>query len=152
LVLLGSACSIAGCSSEPSVGSGITPPNVILISLDTLRADRLNSYGYERHVTSPNIDALVRDGVVHERHISASPWTTPSHLSLLTSLNPASHGVVESFGDVMAGIEGRAQFARLEDSRVTLAEVLSAAGYRTGAFTGGVTVSPAIGFDQGFDT
>jgi len=152
MLLLGLAFTLAGCSPERKGESRPARPNVILISLDTLRADRLNSYGYERHVTSPNIDALVRDGVIHQRHISASPWTTPSHMSLLTSLNPASHGVVESFGDVMAGVEGRAQFARLADSRVTLAELLSAAGYRTGAFTGGVTVSPAIGFDQGFGT
>ena len=148
--VLGTIWFAAACRAPPEPKP--SHPDVILISLDTLRADRLNTYGYSRHTTSPDIDALSRDGIVHEAHVAASPWTTPSHMSLFTSLHPSSHGIIDSFGDVMAGLQGEAGFARLADARVTLAEALSAAGYRTAAFTGGLTLSPAIGFDQGFDS
>lgn len=123
--------------------------NVILISADALRADRLNCYGYQEHEVSPRLDALARDGVVFENHIAASPWTTPSHMSLLTSLHPSTHGVMQSFGELMVGLYQN-NFNRLPDSKLTLAEALRADGYATAAFTGGITLDPKIGFDQGF--
>ena len=99
---------------------------------------------------SPNIDALARDGVVFENHIAAAPWTTPSHLSLLTSLYPSAHGVTGSFRDESKRLAGGGDFEKLSESTVTLAEALSARGFATGAFTGGVTLDPKIGFGQGF--
>jgi arylsulfatase A-like enzyme len=57
---------------------------VILVSLDTLRADRLGAYDYRERPVSPNMDALAEDGILHLQHIAASPWTTPSHASLLS--------------------------------------------------------------------
>jgi arylsulfatase A-like enzyme len=126
-------------------------PNVVLISLDTLRADRLNAYGYRDRVVSPHIDALARDGILFERQITASPWTTPAHLSLLTSLSPHSHGVTESVAWLLRGLHGNGEYQRLADSHETLAEVLARSGYATAAFTGGGTVDPSIGFGQGFD-
>jgi arylsulfatase A-like enzyme len=126
-------------------------PNVVLISLDTLRADRLNTYGYRDRAVSPHIDGLARDGILFERHITASPWTTPAHLSLLTSLWPHSHGVIQSVAWLLRGLHGGGEYQRMAASHQTLAEVLARGGYTTAAFTGGSTLDPTIGFDQGFD-
>ena len=126
-------------------------PNVVLISLDTLRADRLNIYGYRDRVVSPNIDGLARNGILFESHVTASPWTTPAHLSLLTSLSPHSHGVTESVAWLMRGLHGGGEYQRMADSEETLTEVLARGGYATAAFTGGATLDPTIGFGQGFD-
>ncbi len=112
--------------------------SIVLISLDTLRADHVGAYGYSRK-TTPNIDALAARGVVFENAISQSSWTRPAHLSMFTGLYPAEHGVV--------GLSDR---RRLDDATPTLARVLAANGYTTAAFTGGVNVSRVFGFDQGF--
>lgn len=72
-----------------------TAKNIILISLDTLRADHLGCYGYKRGDISPNIDRLAQSGVLFEKAISHSPWTTPSHMSIFTSLLPSYHRVNE---------------------------------------------------------
>jgi arylsulfatase A-like enzyme len=114
---------------------------VILISLDTLRADHLGSYGYPRP-TSPSIDALAEQGVLFERAYSHAPRTAQSHMSLFTGLYPAEHGV-ENLEDRSA--------RRLGEGITTLATILKRAGYRTRAFTGGGNVTGSLGFDQGFD-
>jgi arylsulfatase A-like enzyme len=124
---------------------------VVLVSLDTVRADRLNCYGYSKRPVTPNLDALARDGIVFENHISAAPWTPPAHASLLTSLWPSTHGVTDSFRKYAAVRRG-GTFHRLASSWTTLAEVLRSAGYATGAFTGGQTIDARFGFDQGFET
>jgi arylsulfatase A-like enzyme len=142
LVLL----AAGGACARPS-----PPPNVVLISLDTLRADRLNAYGYRERVVSPHIDALAHEGILFESHITASPWTTPAHLSLLTSLSPHSHGVTESVAWLLRGLHGGGEYQRLADAQETLAEVLARGGYATAAFTGGATLDPTIGFGQGFE-
>lgn len=149
------AAALTACSEQPqpvrAAGSPANAPNVLLISVDTLRADRLNCYGYEDHALSPHIDALARDGILFENHISASPWTTPSHMSLLTSLYPTSHGVIQSFGETMKGLRA-GTFNALPEERLTLADALQTAGWATAAFTGGITLDPKIGFEQGFST
>ena len=131
--------------------SGLRSPefNVLLISVDTLRADRLNSYGYDQHTVSPNIDRLAQDGILFENQIASSPWTTPSHMSMLTSLSPSAHGIVRPFGTAAKDLRP-GMYNRLPEARVTLAETLQARGYATAAFTGGITIDPTIGFDQGF--
>ena len=116
--------------------------NVILISLDTLRADHLNCYGYTARETSPNIDEFARDGTRFATVISSSPWTTPSHMSILTSLYPSYHGVNGPFGNTMR---------RLNMKVPTIAERLRAAGYVTAAFTGRGSISARYGFSKGFD-
>ena len=126
--------------------------NVILISVDTLRADRLNCYGYRQRRVSPNIDALAADGILFDNHIAASPWTTPAHLSMFTSLHPTSHGITTPFGNVLDQMEQGRPFNKLPGSATTLAEVLTTHGFTSAAFTGGVSVDPQIGFDQGFMT
>ena len=114
-------------------------PNIILIILDTLRADALGCYGYRRQ-TSPNIDKLVEDPhtVLFENAFSTAPWTFPSHKSLFTSrhLNLNLH-----YGE-----------GRLFDRETTLAEVLHKAGYNTIGVTGGAWLSHKLGMAQGFDS
>jgi arylsulfatase A-like enzyme len=126
--------------------------SVILISVDTLRADRLNAYGYRKRETSPEIDRLAQDGILFEHQVTASPWTTPAHLSLLTSLSPTAHGVTTSFSRLWIELGASEGGERLADEQVTLAEVLARHGYDTAAFTGGATLDPRLGFDQGFQT
>jgi len=118
-------------------------PNVVLISIDTLRADHLGGYGYEQ-ATSPVIDQrLAAAGVVFERCLSQSPKTTPSHMTMFTSLYPCVHGV--------SLWEGAGPGPVLNPAVHTLAEVLKNAGYATGAFTGRGHVHRSRGFGQGFD-
>lgn len=113
-----------------------TLPNVLLISIDTLRADHLSLYGYER-LTSPHLDRWAKtQAVVFENAVSQAPSTLPSHISLLTGLNAFRHGV--SHDPAPASLE-------------TLAEILQRSGYRTLAQTGGGYMHPAYGFAQGFD-
>lgn len=87
-------CLIAGCGSSPKdvAVEGSKRPNLILISIDTLRADFLGCYGYDRP-TSPSIDRFAAQGVLFEDVTAPSPWTPPSHASMLTGLYPSHHGL-----------------------------------------------------------
>ncbi len=113
--------------------------NVILISIDTLRADHLGSYGYKQN-SSPNLDRFANeDAILFERCISSAPSTEPSHASIFTSLIPSHHG---------------AFFAKrvpIPDDMITMAEILKKHGYSTVSFNEGGQVSDAWGFAQGFD-
>lgn len=118
-------------------GKSIARPNVLLVSLDTVRADRVRCYGYARP-TTPGIDALAAGATLFEAAIAPAPWTLPSHASMLTGLYPHSHGA--------AGWR-----SILPPRHVTLAETLLEAGYETAAFTGGAYLSSRFGLMQGFD-
>jgi len=111
-------------------------PNVLLVSIDSLRADHLGSYGYARD-TTPTIDRLAREGVLFETALSSASWTVPAHMTMLTGLPPEVHGVTTTQQSLSA-------------DAVTLAEVLQAAGYDTAAFVSGPTVMAHYGFGQGF--
>ncbi|MEM9553071.1 MAG: sulfatase [Acidobacteriota bacterium] len=128
---------------EPELVSGVAQkragPNVVLISLDTLRADFLGAYGYPRD-TSPSIDSLAADGLVFENAMSQSAWTLPAHFAMLTGRFPDRQMLVYD-----------ESICRVGDSAVTLAETLRANGYLTAAFTGGGFVGYDSGFAQGFD-
>lgn len=131
-------------------------PNLLVISIDTLRADRLGCYGYARG-TSPNIDRLVARGVLFEEAISAAPWTLPSYASLFTGLYPATHraGVVTArealWGtDEVAEGKGQKNSEPLRADVPTLAAMLAAAGWRTAAFYSNPFLDPARGVDRGF--
>ena len=118
--------------------NGRGKPNVILISLDTLRADHVGCYGHFRDCT-PNLDRIAGEGVVFENAYAQAASTLPSHKSILTSLYPAS-----------LRSEGRSM---LDKRRVLLSEILLNEGYRTAMFGHGLGwVTPVFGFDQGFDT
>lgn len=125
------------------------PMNIVLISVDTLRADHLGSYGYTRP-TSPNLDDLAASGTRFSQAISQAPWTTPSHMTMMTSQYPSSHHVNGSFTDLMAFQQGKAGYRPLPESAVTVAEVLRDNGYMTMALTSGVTMTGELGFAQGF--
>ncbi len=114
-------------------------PNIILVSIDTLRADHLGAYGYGR-ATSPRIDRLAADGVRFANVIASSSWTMPAHASMLTGLDPANHGgVVFDY------------FRPLSPKLEMLAERLWDAGYATAGFTGGGFVCGPLGYDQGYE-
>jgi arylsulfatase A-like enzyme len=125
-------------------------PNIILVSADTLRADRLGCYGHDRP-TSPAIDALAREGTRFENAVAQANWTLPSHYSMMTSLYPSAHGVNPTY-ELMAGTGTKAETLMLRASgrEETLAERLSAMGYFSAAITEGGWVDPRFGFDQGF--
>ncbi len=110
--------------------------NLILVSIDTLRADHLSCYGYKRD-TSPNIDRLAKDGVLFKNAIAQSSWTLPSHMSILTGLYSSSHGVITDK-------------IKLSDEHITIAEVLRNAGYETAAFTDGGYLGKRYNY-QGFE-
>ena len=129
LTLLGS------CGGSES-SDGDLPPNILLISIDSLRADHLGCYGYERP-TSPAIDALGKQGVVFERAISQAPWTLPSHASLLTSLYGRTHQTNDISRQLPPGIP-------------TLASTLTVAGYDTSAVVSGTFMKTRFGLNSGF--
>jgi arylsulfatase A-like enzyme len=113
-------------------------PNIVMISLDTLRADHLGCYGYHRP-TSPNIDRFAEGAFLFERCIAPSSTTLPSHASVFTGLHPSVHGSEE-------GLLG----PPVAERERTLAEVAREDGYLTAAYTEGGFVSSALGFAQGF--
>ncbi|HSC26173.1 MAG TPA: sulfatase-like hydrolase/transferase [Vicinamibacterales bacterium] len=113
--------------------------NVLVVTLDTTRADRLGPYGFTG-VQTPVLDRLAREGVVFEQAASAAPLTQPSHATLFTSRLPPAHGVRDNGA------------AALAEEEVTLAETLKEAGARTGAFIGAYVLDSRWGFNQGFDT
>jgi arylsulfatase A-like enzyme len=124
------------------------PPNVLLVTLDTTRADRLGPYGFDGG-TTPSLDAFAREAVVFERAYAASSWTLPSHASLFTGLLPMQHGA-QTAPHGQTRTLGYA-VRPLDDAFLTLAERLSSAGYRTAAVIGGPALKRELGLAQGFD-
>jgi choline-sulfatase len=117
-----------------------SPQNVFLITIDTLRADHVHCYGYDR-IQTPSLDQLAKQGIRFTQAFTPSPITNSSHASILTGLLPSSHGVSD-FGIPLAA------------SHFTLAETLKKKGYRTAAFIGAVILDSkalAPGFDRGFE-
>ena len=126
-------------SPEPEAAKApASPPNVLLITVDTLRADHLGCYGYE-HARTPHIDRFADEGVRIEHAIAPTPLTLPSHTSILTGLEPPAHSV-----------RGNGAF-RLPDGAQTLAESLQAEGYQTQAFVSAGVLHHRFNLDQGFD-
>jgi arylsulfatase A-like enzyme len=122
--------TLAACGREE-------PPRlVVLISIDTLRADHLGLYGYAR-LTSPFLDTLALESTVFDEAMSTSPWTLPAHASLLTGLYPSRHGLIS-------------HERYLDSSLSTLAQLFSNAGYRTAAVVNSHNLSPVFGLDRGF--
>ncbi|HEY6929116.1 MAG TPA: sulfatase, partial [Thermoanaerobaculia bacterium] len=134
-VALAVALAAPACSRSDRLPRG-TP--VILISIDTLRADHLPAYGY-RNVETPNLDALRRDSILFENAYSQVPLTLPSHAVILTGLLPYQNGVRDNMGFRLAG------------SMPTLASLLKKAGYATGAAVSSLALRAERGVDQGFD-
>lgn len=112
--------------------------NVLLVTLDTTRADHVGCYGYEKAKT-PNIDFLAAEGIMFSNAYCQVPLTLPSHCSLLTGTYPLYHQVHNN------------GFYYLDPSHTTIAEVLRKEGFKTGAFVSSFTVDSRFGLDQGFD-
>ena len=133
-VLFSSACGPGDADVGPTPGA-----NVVLISIDTLRADHLGLYGYSR-ATSPRLDELAKRSLVFRRAYAHSANTIVSHASMLTSLYPVSHGA-------------RPPDVPLKQSFTTVAEAFRAAGYETAGFTSHPPwLNQRMGFAQGFDS
>jgi arylsulfatase A-like enzyme/Tfp pilus assembly protein PilF len=135
LILASAACS---SGRNAAVGDRPARPPIVLITIDTLRADRLGPYGSARGLT-PSLDAFAREATRFTAAVSQVPLTLPSHATILTGLHPAHHGVRTNDG------------FRLLPTAPTLAAALKSAGYATGAFVGGYPLRGSSGLSRGFD-
>ncbi len=141
LFCCGFAALLAACGKPAP-----RPPNVILITVDTVRADHLACHGYPRN-TMPFVERLVKDAVLFTNAYSTASWTAPSVASIATALYPREHGVLH--GTVTEGKIERQE--TLDPSFLTLAEAMKAGGYSTfGVFSNG-HMTREMGFGQGFD-
>ncbi|MBI1853802.1 MAG: sulfatase [Planctomycetes bacterium] len=118
-------------------------PNVVLVTLDTTRADHVSALGYER-MTTPHLERIASEGVSFTRAYSAASWTLPSHASIFTSLLPSEHGCG-------LGPNADSPIVPLRADVLTLAEVLEAEGYRTAGFIGGPYLDSEFGVARGFE-
>jgi arylsulfatase A-like enzyme len=128
--LLAALALVLGCAEAPR------PPNIVLLVVDTVRADRLSCYGYERP-TTPNIDALCERGIRFDDAWSTSSWTLPAHASLFTGRYPIEHGATQ-------------EHTRLDEALPTLAELLGERGYAVFGASANPVVSRASGLARGF--
>lgn len=129
--VVGGIVIAVGCAGEQS------RPDIILVSIDSLRADHLGSYGYHRE-TSPFIDRLASEGVRFDNAISTTSWTLPSHAALFSGLYDSTHGLTSDDQRLAQGVQ-------------TIAELLRENGYHTAGFFGGPFLHPTFGLDQGFE-
>jgi arylsulfatase A-like enzyme/Tfp pilus assembly protein PilF len=134
IVRLSIACALAALT----IAYAQRQPNVLLITIDTVRADRIGAYGYARAAT-PVLDRLAREGVRFADATTQSPLTGPAHAAILTGVYPARLGVRDNAA------------TPVPDTATTAAELFKARGYRTGAFVGAFIVAAPYGFAQGFD-
>ncbi|MEE3332149.1 MAG: sulfatase [Myxococcota bacterium] len=132
MALIGLSIALASC------GVPDRPPSIVLISVDSLRADRLGIYGADRN-TSPSIDALAAEGALFETAVAPSPWTLASHVTLFTGLPVSTHRV-------------SAPDRKLDSARQPLAQHLAELGYKTAAFVSSPFLDRAYGVDRGFET
>ncbi|MFN7943666.1 MAG: sulfatase-like hydrolase/transferase [Thermoanaerobaculia bacterium] len=145
LALAGLACR-APREALGALPGGLTPRqlNLLLVTLDTTRADRIGAYarlrGTREFVATPNLDALAARGTLFADAVSVTPLTLPAHSTILTGLLPAAHGVRDNGG------------FRLPPERSTLAELLAGRGWRTGGFVAAYVLDRKWGIAQGFET
>ena len=129
IALLACVATLVACGEKP-------PPNVLLVSVDTLRADAVGAYG--SRVATPVLDALAADGVLFENAIAPAPETGPSHATLFTGVDVPRHGVSQN-GAALAAEQG------------TLAAAFRAAGYATAGFVSSFVLDPRFGWSRGFE-
>ncbi|MCH2111770.1 MAG: sulfatase, partial [Planctomycetes bacterium] len=130
--------SVTGGTVQADEGA----PNIVVLLIDTLRADHLSCYGYlaaDGQKTSPVLDTLAAEGTLFSNAWAQAPWTRPSVASLMTGLYPTSHDTVTMYD-------------RMPDGLQTLGTLLRSRGYQTAAFSANAQVSPNFGFHRGFDT
>ena len=148
--LCGNACrqlfpftSVLACvvlwSTTLAAPASAAPPNVVLITMDTVRADHVGCYGFQDAHT-PNLDALAREGILFQTAVTSVPLTFPSHCSILTGTYPTLHGVRDNLGYTFGG------------DPPTIATLLKAKGYETAAFVSAEVLDTQRGLNRGFDT
>jgi arylsulfatase A-like enzyme len=139
IIVVGGMKYLGDWGDEETPEAVYTPPkHLIVISIDTLRADHLGCYGYGRP-TSPSMDALAKEGVVFERHYTCYPLTLPSHLTQLTGVSSLGHRVRDNL------------YHTLPAELQTLPEVMKDRGFKTGAFVSAHTMKGGSGLERGFD-
>ncbi len=136
-LILAATALVSACGRKPELDDRYLGKNLILIVIDTLRADRLGCYGYTRP-TSPRLDEFSRDSLLFTNATVSMGITLPSHTSILTGLYPQSTGILLNWG-------------RLDDDLLTLAEILSDSGYRTGAVVSTAVLQKATNLGKGFE-
>ena len=124
---------------RPTTLSSLKDLNLLVVTLDTTRADRIGAYGF-RNIETPTLDRLAREGVLFEQTMASAPLTLPAHASIFTSLFPPEHGVRDNGGFFLA------------PSQVTLATMLKNRGFATGAVVGAYVLDGKWGLNQGFDS
>jgi arylsulfatase A-like enzyme len=149
------ALAVLGADEGDDVPTRADPsdlPNIVLIIIDTLRADRLAIYGHP-HDTAPYLTKLAADSVVFERAYSPSSWTVPATASIFTSTYPLQHQVHTGYF-VTRAIQRKRSFRlnRIPDSLPTLPETLKQRGYRTYGVADNLNISERMGFSRGFDS
>ena len=122
-----------------TAGGSVDRLNLLVITLDTTRADRIGAYGYQ-HIETPAIDRLAREGVLFEQAMATAPLTLPAHCSIFTAKFPPEHGVRDNGGFF------------LSPDQLTLATLLKRDGFRTGAVVGAYVLDGRWGLNQGFET
>lgn len=136
------SCLLPACGGNESPRDPAARLNVVLISMDSVRADRVGPYGHTPEfapdlAVTPHLDALAADGVVFDSAWATTSWTLPSHMTMMTGLSDANHGVVHDY-------------IRMDPQHQTLAEQFRAAGYTTAGFYSGPYLDAKYGFDEGF--
>jgi len=137
----------AACTESDEV-----PPSILLVVVDTLRADHMGTYGYELP-TTPCLDAMAAEGLVYERAHATSSWTLPSMASLFSARYASGHGSGvgrDEEGRLVSG-DGWHEFRALSPEVQTVAEAFRARGYATAAIVTNLLLTPKFGLDQGFD-
>ncbi len=130
-----------------SRGSGVAKRSVLVLMLDTLRADHLGTYGYQRD-TSPVLDTFAKENVKFSYAVTAAPWTPPSVASMFTGVYPATHGWMPP----NRRDEVKQMAVKLDQNLTTLAETFKANGYSTAAVSPNPWITEEFGYQQGFDT
>jgi len=133
-------CVVTGCTSRPPAAAPapVAPKHVLIVTIDTLRADRLGCYG-STTVRTPNLDRLAREGAMAPEATVPAPITRPSHVSMFTGLYPAQHGIRDNISRALA------------PDVPTLAGTFKAAGFRTAGFVSSIVLSAQSGLGRGFD-
>ena len=135
---ISSALALSGCARETPPAAPPTARNLVIVTIDTLRADRLGCYG-NRGVATPRLDHIAAGGALFEQAAVHVPLTRPSHVSIFTGLLPAEHGIRDNVSPSLAS------------DVPSLAPMLKAAGFRTGAFVSSIVLSRQSGLNRGFD-
>jgi choline-sulfatase len=131
-------CVLGACSAPPVRPAVARPRHVVVVTIDTLRADRLGCYG-SRDVATPNIDRLAREGALALQADAPAPITRPSHVSIFTGLYPAQHGIRDNISRA------------LRSDVPTMADMFKAAGFDTAGFVSSIVLSAQSGLGRGFD-